>query len=128
MNSYLKILSFIVLSVLSAVFYSCNKEVEFAFDVNDLTDTPWGIPQIVEPGMGDIDLSAPTIFYSDGHMTIGPDKIDFWSIRDSRTLLIEEAGELWFVIRLNPDTLYVEKTKFPGGTFIVKCMYFPMTD
>ncbi|MBS4013989.1 MAG: hypothetical protein KGZ97_09590 [Bacteroidetes bacterium] len=128
MNSYFKTFSLLILSFAAFYFYSCNKEVEFAFDKNDLIDTPWGIPQIIEPGMGDIDLSAPTIFYSDGHMTIGSDYIDFWSIRDSRTILIEQAGELWFVIRLNPDTLYVEKTKYPGGTFIVKCMYFPMDD
>jgi hypothetical protein len=123
MKTQLSIL-FLILVFIGII--SCEKDVEFEFNKEDLIDTQWGIPQIIEPGMVDIDLSAPTIFYEDGHMTIGPDKIDFWSIRDSRTLFIEQASELWFIIKLTPDTLYVEKTMYPGGTFIVKCIYYPM--
>ncbi len=105
---------------------ACDSEEEFAFDKDHLTETHWGVPQIIEPGPGEIDLTAPTIFHPDGHMTIGPNRTDFWSFRDSRSIFIEQAREVWFIFKLNPDTLYVERTQYPDGSFIVKCMYHPM--
>ncbi|TVQ18538.1 MAG: hypothetical protein EA361_01310 [Bacteroidetes bacterium] len=104
----------------------CGKEKEFMFDLDDLLETPWGIPQIIEPGQGPINMDAPTIFHPDGHVTIGPATTDFWSVRGERSLLLEVSGEIWFIIDLSPNRLYVEKTTHPGGTFIVKCLYEPM--
>ncbi|MFW5663838.1 MAG: hypothetical protein ACOCYD_02255 [bacterium] len=104
---------------------SCEEEKEFMFELDDLLDTHWGIPQIIEPGQGPVNMDAPTIFHADGHVTIGPSTTDFWSIRGERNLLLEVAGEIWFIIDLTPDRLYVEKTSHPGGTFIVKCLYEP---
>lgn len=105
---------------------SCGDEKEFMFDLDDLLETQWGIPQIIEPGQGPINMDAPTIFHADGHVTIGPSTTDFWSVRGERSLLLEVSGETWFIIDLSPDRLYVEKTSHPGGTFIVKCLYEPM--
>ncbi len=117
-----------VLFLLSLAFTSCDKEHEFAFELDDLLDTPWGIPQVVEPGMGDMNLDAPTIFYADGHMQIGPGRYDFWSMRDSRSLLVEQAQEIWFIIDLTSQRLYVEKTRQTDGMFLGKFMYYPMDE
>ena len=106
---------------------ACSKDKEFEFDLDHLTDTPWGIPQIIEmgPNVIDYDLSAPTIFYEDGTMAVGAN-FDFWSVRDSRTIFIEQAQELWFVIDLSPEQLLVEKSRFPDGSFLMRSMYYPM--
>lgn len=111
--------------VIALVLPSCDKEEEFMFNLDHLQETPWGIPQIIEPGQGDIDLEAPTIFYPDGLVTIGPARNDFWSIRGSRTIILEQARESWFIIDLTSERLYVEKTSFEG-VFLVKCLYEPM--
>jgi hypothetical protein len=106
---------------------SCEKEVNFAFDMDDLTGTQWGIPQIIElgPGVVDYELSAPTVFYADGTMSVAGN-FDFWSLRSSKTILIEQARELWFIIDLSPTQLMVEKTRFPGGEFLLRSVYYPM--
>ena len=116
----------LLLIVLCLGFFACEKEQDFYFDIDHLLHTHWGIPHVIEPGLEPINLSAPTIFYPEGHVTIGPDKTDFWRIHDTRSIQLQESGETWFIINLSPDTLYVEKTRFPQGTFIVKCIYFPM--
>jgi hypothetical protein len=107
-------------------FVACKNEEEFRFNIDDLTHTAWGIPQIVEAGMEEINLDAPTIFDPSGFVTIGNSRTDFWRIRGNRTIFLEQAQENWFIISLNPQRLYVEKTTFPGGTFIVKCIYEPL--
>lgn len=106
---------------------SCEKDVEFAFELDDLLDTQWGIPQIIElgPGVIDYDLSAPTVFYADGTMSMGGN-FDFWNLRSSRNILIEQARELWFVIDLKPNQLMVEKSRYPTGEFLLRCVYYPM--
>ncbi len=123
MAFYKKIITLIIISL---AIIACEKEEEFDYDINDLLLTHWGVPHVIEPGQDDIDLTAPTIFYPEGYVTIGPDRTDFWMIRDPKSILLEQAGEIWFIINLTPDTLYVEKTRFPQGTFIVKCIYHPM--
>lgn len=104
---------------------SC-KEKEFIFDLDNLLLTAWGIPQIVEAGMEPIDLDAPTIFTADGLVTIGGARNDFWYTRGERTIILEQAKEQWFIIDLSSDRLYVEKTRHPEGTFMVKCLYEPI--
>lgn len=119
-------LIFALISLLS--FSGCEKDAKFMYNIDDLVGTPWGIPEILElgPGLIDGDLTAPTIFHADGHLSIGPARIDFWSVRDKRSLLIHEAQEIWFVIDLKPDLLYVEKSHLRTGAFIVRCIYRPM--
>lgn len=117
------------ISVVILLFYllnGCSKEEEFMFDINHLSGTAWGIPQIIEPGMGHIDLDAPTIFDPSGFVTIGNSRNDLWTTRGKRSIFLEQARETWFIIRLTQNELYVEKTSFPDGTFIVKCIYEPL--
>ena len=108
------------------LLHAC-KEKDFMFALDDLLETQWGIPQIIEPGMTDPVLDAPTIFYGDGVVSFGPNRYDYWQVRGERSIFIEQAKENWFIIKLNPDTLYVEKTRQPDGTFLGKFMYNPMT-
>ncbi len=122
----MKLPAFLIL-VLLFVISACDKEEEeFYFELDDLLETHWGIPHVIEPGQEDIDLAAPTIFYPDGYVNIGPDRTDFWRIKDSRSIFLDEAGEDWFFINLSPDTMYVEKTKYPQGIFLGKYIYHPM--
>jgi hypothetical protein len=115
-----------VVALIICLISGCSKDDEFMFDINHLTNTPWGIPQIIEPGMGHIDMDAPTIFDPSGFVTIGNSRNDLWTVRGKRSIFIEQARETWFIIRLTADQLYVEKTSFPDGTFIVKCIYEPL--
>jgi hypothetical protein len=119
--AYLKILLMFTLAALCR----CDNKEDFIFDVDLLVSKPWGIPQVIEPGTGSIDLDAPTIFYEEGYVEIGPAKTDFWSLRSDRTIFLEQAQETWFIIDLSEERLYVEKNSFPDGTFIVKCIYYP---
>lgn len=96
------------------------------YNLDDLLDTRWGIPQIVEAGMEPIDLDAPTVFTADGLVTIGGARNDFWYTRGERFIILEEAKEQWFIIDLSAERLYVEKTRHPEGTFLVKCIYEPI--
>jgi hypothetical protein len=114
-----------VIFFLIVLLTSCRED-EFAFTIDHLTGTAWGIPQIIEAGMGHIDLDAPTIFDPSGYVTIGNARTDIWTIRGKRMIFLEQAQESWVIINLKPDRLYVEKTKFPDGTFIVKCIYEPL--
>lgn len=105
---------------------SCETDQDFVFDTKDLVNTQWGIPQIIEPGDGPFDLSAPTIFHEDGTVSIGTARNDLWSLRGERSIFLEQSRENWFIIELTPDRFYVEKTSYPDGQFIVKCIYEPM--
>ena len=107
---------------------ACEEDAEFRFDLDDLIDTPWGVPDIIEvaPDVIDYDLSAPTVFYEDGHMLIGASRYDFWRLRNSQSLHIEQMSEIWFVIELTPNKLLVEKSKYPSGQFILRCVYTAM--
>lgn len=116
----------IVLLFLCIVMAGCKDDEEFMFDINHLTDTKWGIPMVIEPGNLPFDLDAPTIFTMDGLVQIGPSRTDFWSKRGSRGIFLEQAREIWFIIDLSEDRLYVEKITHPEGNFIVKCIYEPM--
>jgi hypothetical protein len=116
-----------LLLLLGLMITACEKDAEFDFDLDDLIGVSWGIPQIIELGpAGDFDLTAPTIFYSDNTVSIGTARYDIWSIRSSRTILLEQSQELWFVIALDETQLRVEKNRYPGGEFIMRCVYHPM--
>jgi len=125
MSYFLKVV-ILVFGLFSLI--SCEKEVKFAFELDHLLNTRWGIPQIIEqgPGVTDIDFSAPTVFYADGTMSIGGSNFDLWSLRSSRTILLEQRQELWLIISLSPTQLMVEKSRFPTGQFLLRCVYHPM--
>ena len=96
------------------------------FDMEHLIDTQWGIPMVIEPGNLPFDLDAPTIFTADGLVQIGPSRSDFWSRRGDRRIFLEMAQQIWYIIDLTEDRLYVEKVSHPEGVFIVKCIYEPI--
>ncbi|MFW5706654.1 MAG: hypothetical protein ACOC12_01930 [Bacteroidota bacterium] len=120
---YAPLLLFVVFFFLNN---GCSKEEEFIFDINDLLETQWGIPQIIEPGEGHIDLDAPTVFHADGLVTIGTARTDYWTTFGTRSILLQQAQQVWFIIDLSPERLYVEKNTHPQGQFIVKCIYEPL--
>lgn len=126
-RKYKKSPLFLLLAFLIA-FLSCDKEEEFEFNIDDLVMTSWGIPQMIRPpqDMSQPDLSAPTIFYPEGYVTIGPDRTDFWSVRGSRTIMLEEARELWFFLNLEPDKMHVEKTRQTDGALLGEFIYYPL--
>ncbi len=133
MKKLLKI--FFIFSFLLIV--SCEEEDDFEFNLDYLIETKWGVPDIIELAPGaDYDLSAPTIFYDDGIMSIGDSRYDFWRIRNSKSLHIEKMAEIWFIIELGPIDdehpdklkLHVEKSKYPSGEFLMRCIYPSMDD
>ena len=113
---------------IALILLSCEDDPEFAFEIDDLTNTQWGIPQMIRPpqDMSVPDLDAPTIFYPEGYVTIGPARTDFWTIRSSRSILLEQSGEIWFFIDLTPIKMHVEKTKQNDGTLLGEYVYYPM--
>ncbi|MFO8068097.1 MAG: hypothetical protein R6U11_11000 [Bacteroidales bacterium] len=121
---------FFLIILFSCCFASCEKEVEFHFDLDDLIGTKWGVPDIIElaPDVINYDLSAPTVFYEDGHMTIGDSRTDFWTLRDSQSIHIEQMAEIWFVTELTSQKLHVEKSKYPSGKFLLSCIYTAIED
>jgi len=118
----------IILLGLLIMTVSCEKEVEFAFEIDHLTDTRWGIPQINmhDPALYEFDLSYPTIFNADGTMSVGGRTFNDWSIHSSRSLHLLQSRELWHIIALNPERLRVVKSRFPTGEFLAECVYHPM--
>jgi len=118
----------LTLILLLLILISCEDDVEFKYDIDDLIDTRWGVPHIEEvaPNVTDYDQSAPTIFYDDGTMIIGDSRYDFWRIRNSHSLHIEKMGEIWFIRELTPNKLHVEKSTYPAGNFILRCIYYSM--
>ncbi|TVQ91835.1 MAG: hypothetical protein EA393_04295 [Bacteroidetes bacterium] len=124
-----KIFPFLVfLLALTLVFQSCEDDPEFHFDINDLLLTQWGVPQMLRPpqDMSMPDMDAPTIFYPEGYVTIGPARTDFWSLRSSRTIFLEQSREIWFIIDLTSARLQVEKTRQTDGALLGEYLYFPM--
>jgi hypothetical protein len=122
---YMNFFSLVVAASL-LLMAGCNKEEEFMFKIEDLVGTQWGIPQVVEPGMEYIEVVAPTVFEANGVVSFGNSRFDFWYFRDKRTIVIEQAREIWFIIDLRPDRLYVEITRHPEGTFLGKFIYEPL--
>ena len=124
-----KIFPFLVFMLaLSLVFQSCEDDPEFHFDIDDLLLTQWGVPQMVRPpqDMSLPDLDAPTIFYPEGYVTIGPARTDFWSLRSSRTIFLEQSREIWFIIALSSNRFHVEKTRQTDGALLGEFVYHPM--
>ncbi len=113
------------------LFASCeDDDAEFHFNLDYLIDTQWGIPDVIEvsPDVIDYDLSAPTVFYEDGSMIIGDSRYDFWRIRDAKSIHIERMAEIWFIIELTPEKLHVERSEYPSGKFILRCIYPAMEE
>jgi len=125
-RNILSVLFFFTAFVL--VFQSCEDDPEFQFNLDDLLLTHWGVPQMIRPpqDMTMPDLDAPTIFYPEGYVTIGPARTDFWSLRSSRSIFLEQSKEIWFIIDLTPTKLQVEKTRQNDGAFLGEYVYYPM--
>jgi len=117
-----------LLSVLLLLtFVTCEKEEEFKYDLNLLTGKEWDMPQIQEtgPSGGDFIQGSPTVFYEDGRVTFAG-KTDFWQVSDSRSLLIQERQQIWQVLELTENKLYVEVLKYPNGEFLVRAIFYPI--
>ena len=108
---------------------SCEQEKDFAYDINLLTGTEWGLPQVQEtgPAGGSFNRSSPNIFYEDGRVQLGS-RTDFWRIRDSRSLLIEQRQQIWQVLNLTENELRVEVLKYPNGEFMVNVIFKPLQE
>lgn len=117
----------LLIIVFAFSFLSCKEDESFMFDESLLTNTEWGQPEIVETGHGSQtnNMSAPTIFYKNGQMTIGQSYHDTWYTRGKRQLILEMQREMWLVLALQEDLLIVEKYTLPEQQFIAKCRYRP---
>src|SRR6056297_2221765 len=106
-------------------FISCEKNKDFAYDIDLLVNTEWGTPHVEQ---GTYDLSAPTVFKEDGTVTFGNTRTDTWDVRDSRSLFIQRRSEIWQVLRLTETTLEVDILNYPGGDFKANCVYRPIEE
>lgn len=119
-----------LLSVLLLLaFVQCEKEEEFKYDLNLLTGKQWGIPEIQEigPSGGNFDQVAPTRFYEDGRVTFAG-RSDFWQVRDSRSLLIQERQQIWQILELTENKLHVEVFTYPNSEFVVRAIFHPLEE
>jgi hypothetical protein len=106
---------------------SCEKDEDFAYDINNLIGTEWGYPEI-EEGSADYIEPTPTVFHEDGRVTFGGTINDFWQIKDSRSILIQQRSEIWHIMQLTENKMYVEKLRYPNGKFLVRCTYYPVQE
>lgn len=115
---------FIVLVTTVTLFlFSCEKDEEFAYDMDLLVDKEWGVPQV---NQGSYDQSAPTVFKEDGTVTFGGTRQDTWDVRDSRSLFIQRRSEIWQVLNLTETRLEVDILKYPEGDFKASCVFRPL--
>jgi len=120
---------YIVFLFVGLLLAGCEQEKDFAYDIELLTGTEWGLPQVQEtgPAEGSFNRSSPNIFYEDGRVSFGG-RTDFWRVRDSRSLLIEQRQEIWQVLNLTEDELHVEVLKYPNGDFMVNAIFYPLPE
>jgi hypothetical protein len=104
---------------------SCEKDTEFAYDIDLLIDIQWGFPEVQE---GSISYLGPTpvVFDDNGRVTFGGAGFDFWEVRSSRSLLISERALIWEILDLNEERLYVEVLRYPGGQFLARGILYPV--
>ena len=107
---------------------SCKDEKTFQYNIDDLTDTYWGISQIIEvnPNITNPEITAPTVFYKDGLVEFEQKEIDYWRIYNTRSILIENKAQIWQILYLSRDSLHVNILIYPMGDFIMECLYTPM--
>ncbi len=103
---------------------SCEKDEEFAYNIDDLIGTEWGLPQVEEGSVEYIE-AAPTVFHEDGRVTFGGLDYDFWEVKTSRSILLRQRSQVWQILDLTEDKLYVEKLNYTNGKFLVRCIYYP---
>jgi len=116
----------LILLLIFIVIVSCEKEIEFQYNLDQLCEVNWGIPFVKDQRLDNyVDLSSPTIFHKDRSMEIADQVYDFWSIYDSKSILIQNMSELWIIYELNDTVLHVNKIKHPKGDFIAECIYEP---
>jgi len=109
------------------LFVQCEKDKDFKYDLNLLTGKEWDMPQIqyTGPSGGDFILGSPTKFYEDGRVTFAG-RTDYWQVRDSRSLLIQQRQQIWQVLELTENKLRVEVLKYPNGEFLVQAIFYPL--
>ena len=112
-----------LLMLLVTLISSCEKNKDFAYDIDLLIGTKWGVPQVNE---GSYDLAAPTVFKEDGTVTFGGTRTDTWDVRDSHSLFIQRRSEIWQVISLTETQMAVDILSYPHGKFKASCVYEPI--
>ena len=123
----LKIVSFFAVCLL--LFISACEKEEFRYDLELLTGTEWGIPQVLEtgPSGGSFIQTSPNVFYEDGRVSFGG-SIDFWQVRDSRSLHLQRREQIWQVLELTENKLSVDVLKFPNGDFLFEVDFYPLEE
>jgi len=112
-----------ILVTFVAFVVSCENDKDFAYDLDLLIGTKWGVPQVSE---GSYDLAAPTVFKEDGTVTFGGTRTDTWDVRDSHSLFIQRRSEIWQVISLTETQMAVDILSYPHGKFKASCVYEPV--
>jgi hypothetical protein len=113
----------ILFLVVIPFLFSCEQDEDFAYDMDLLVGTEWGVPQV---NQGSYSLPAPTVFKEDGTVTFGGTHQDTWDVRDSRSLFIQRRSEIWQVLTLTETRLEVDILKYPDGEFKASCVFRPM--
>ena len=115
------------LFIFALTFNGCENEKHFKYDLDLLTDTTWGVPEIQETGPSEENFNqvAPTKFYENGRVTFAG-RADYWQVKDSRSLLIQERQQIWQILELTEEKLYVEVLKYPNGEFLVRAIFYPV--
>ncbi len=114
----------LVLVLLVIVLCSCDKDEDFAYDINDLTGVKWGMPEVQEGSLSHLE-PTPVTFEDNGRVIFGNDYY-FWEIQSSRALYIGEREQIWEIMDLSEERLYVEILKYPNGEFLARGIYYPI--
>ena len=120
---------YIIALFMAFLLVGCEQEKDFAYDINLLTGTEWGLPRIQEtgPAGGSFIQSSPNTFYENGRVSFGG-RTDFWRVRNSRSLFIEQRQEIWQVRNLTENELHVEVLKYPNSEFVVRAIFYPLEE
>ncbi|MFP4042462.1 MAG: hypothetical protein ACLFT6_06855 [Bacteroidales bacterium] len=113
-----------VVGMVMVFFVSCEKDEDFAYDIDDLADVQWGMPEVEQGSVSHME-PAPVIFETNGRVTFGNTASYFWEVQSSRALYISEREQIWEIMDLSEERLYVEILRYPGGEFLARGVYYP---
>jgi hypothetical protein len=116
--------------IISFILYlfSCKEEANFKYNIDNLVEVYWGIPNIIDinPGIRTPEITSPTVFHKNGLVEIGSSETYYWRIYNSRSIIIDNKSEIWQILKLTTDTLHVSISQYPTNDFIMECIYTPV--
>lgn len=116
----------LIIFVMGMMFVnSCEKDEDFAYDIDVLTDVQWGMPEAEQGSLAHME-PTPVIFEKNGRVTFGSAGYYFWEVQSSRALYISEREQIWEIMDLSEERLYVEILEYPGGKFLARGVYYPV--